>query len=143
MKHDTGEIDKILAFICKQLEEIMDIYAQARVAKLKFIYDDDYELSNSDIDSLIMLASAYSALLRKAYRLFVRELGYERASFWDAYILFAIFRQSVLFDETWKKIFELDKELPRLIRKTSNPGFIEKIFTGNITWKWLLGELEK
>jgi len=143
LKHDNGEYDRILAFMCKQLEEIMDIYAQARAAKLKFIYDDDYELSNGDIDSLIMLAAAYSAILRKAYRIFIIELGYEKASFWNAYIFFAVFRQHVLFDEVWKKTFENDKKLLGQIRKTSNPTFVEKTFTGDITWKWLLGELEK
>ena len=60
------------------------------------------------------------------------EQGLEPTAFWDAYIRFAVFRQNVLFNKDWKKVFKLDKKLHRLIKKTSNPEFIEKIFTGDI-----------
>ena len=42
------------------------------------------------------------------------------------------------FTKDWKKVFKLDKELHRLIKKTSNPRFVEKIFTGDISLKWLI-----
>lgn len=130
----------ILAYIEQQHEDIMDIYAKARAAKIRY-FEDDYYFTDTDRDSIIMLASAFSAILRRTYKLFVTEQGFEPTSFWDAYIQLALFRQHVMFDETWGKIFGLDKKLSQLIKKTSNPNFIEKIFTGDISLKWLQGEL--
>ena len=135
------ESKAISAYLAKQQTELMDLYTKARTAKTKFYNDDDYYFTDEDRDSLIMLASAFSAILRRTYRLFVIEQGYEPTSFWDAYIKFAVFTQYVLFSEDWKKIFKLDKELPKLIKKTSNPNYIEKIFTGDISLKWLKNEL--
>lgn len=135
------ESKAISAYLAKQQTELMDLYTKARAAKTKFYNEVDYYFTDEDRDSLIMLASAFSAMLRRTYRIFVTEQGYEPTSFWDSYIRFAVFRQSVMFDETWKKIFKLDKELPKLIKKTSNPKYIEKIFTGDISLKWLTKEL--
>jgi len=135
------ESKAISAYLAKQQTELMDLYTKARAAKTKFYNEVDYYFTDEDRDSLIMLASAFSAMLRQTYRIFVIDQGFELASFWDSYIVFALFRQHVMFEETWKKIFKLDKALLKLIRKTSNPNFIEKIFTGDISLKWLTKEL--
>lgn len=135
------ESKAISAYLAKQQTELMDLYTKARAAKTKFYSEVDYYFTDEDRDSLIMLASAFSAILRRTYRIFVTEQGLEPTAFWDAYIRFALFRQDVLFNEDWKKVFKLDKELHRLIKKTSNPRFVEKIFTGDISLKWLIREL--
>jgi len=134
-------MQNILNYMTQQYSEVIDLYTKARAAKIKFWHDTDDRFTDDERDSLIMLASAFSAILRRTYRLFVTEQGLEPTAFWDAYIRLAVFRQNVLFSEDWKKVFKLDEELHRLIKKTSNPEFIEKIFTGDISLKWLTKEL--
>ena len=135
-------MQNILNYMTQQYSEVIDLYTKARAAKIKFWHNtDDHRFTDDERDSLIMLASAFSAILRRTYRLFVTEQGLEPTAFWDAYIRFAVFRQNVLFNKDWKKVFKLDKELHRLIKKTSNSDFIEKIFTGDISLKWLIREL--
>ncbi len=137
------ETQIMLMHIESQRQEVMDIYAKASAARLKWYSNENYSFTDEDRDYLIMLASAYSAILRHTFKLFVTERGFESGSFWDAFIFFNICKQWVLFSDAWANAFRFDKELPRLIKRTSNPVLIEKIFTGDMSLKWLVGELSR
>lgn len=99
----------------------------------EFFNDDDRE-------AFIMLASYWSALLRRAYRIFVKEMGYEPSKYWNAFIQCFVLRNTLLFHEQWKG--RLDDEFKRMINKTSNPKFMMRMFTG-MDWSHLKEELER
>ncbi len=119
-------MQNILNYMIQQYSEVIDLYTKARAAKIKFWHNTNDRFTDDERDSLIMLASAFSAILRRTYRIFVTEQGLEPTAFWDAYIRFAVFRQNVLFNEDWKKVFKLDKELHRLIKKNVKPKIRRK-----------------
>lgn len=139
------EQNEILEYLVKNCmdEEVCDIYTRARVAKIRYFQEDDYYFTSEDRYNTLMLASAWSAALRKTYRLFVKDMGFKRNSFWGAFIKFNIFHQHVLFDKRWEDVFKADKEWRRLIKKTHNAKFVEKMFHGDINTRWLYRELEK
>lgn len=116
------------------------VYTKSMEAKTNYIHDIDYYLIDEDRESLVMLASSWSALLRKTWRRFIVELEYEEFMFWNAFIQIFIFGQNILFQDQWQGIIKLDKKLSKMISKTSNPKFIEKVFTG-MDWKWLRDNL--
>lgn len=122
--------------------DLSNIYTQCLIAKRQYFYDESYFFTDQDRDNLIMLASAWSALLRRAWRIFIQYKKYEKFKFWNAFISVFILSQHVLLDDCWRMIFKDDKEFMQLINKTSNPQFITKMFTG-INWRWLISELNK
>lgn len=121
-------------------DELGDIYARCLEAKFKYTAIDDYYFTDDDRYSFIMLASAWSALLRKTWRIFITNMKYEPFMFWNAFIQVFIFQQRILLMDWWEKVFTYDEKLKNMISKTSNPAFIERMFTG-LDWKWLLEEL--
>lgn len=123
--------------------EMLDIYTKARSATYKYNWQEDYFFTDEDRNYLLMLAAGWSATLRKAYRIFVKDMGFNRHCFWDAFIKWNVFCQNILFDPQWEGIFKADDEWTRLIKKTHNPTLIEKMFRGDITNRWLYQELEK
>ncbi len=122
--------------------DFMYFYRQARLAKYKYISNDNYNLSEDDKCNLITVASAWSASIRKAWRLFILSGKYEPFEFWNAFVSVFILGQNLLLDDMWVEVFKQDKEFLKLIKKTSNPKFIEKMFTG-MDWKYLRSELNK
>jgi len=123
-------------------DELSAIYIHCCTAKSKYINDMDYLFTDEDRDNFIMLASAWSALLRRTWRIFIIEQKYEPYMFWDAFIQVFVFRPGVLFNDWWKDVLKYDKKLKKMISKTSNPKFMERMFTG-LDWKWLYNELSK
>lgn len=122
--------------------DFMYFYRQARLAKHKYISNDNYNLSEDDKCNLITVASAWSASIRKAWRLFILSGKYEPFEFWNAFVSVFILGQNLLLDDMWVEVFKQDKEFLKLIKKTSNPKFIEKMFTG-MDWKYLRSKLNK
>lgn len=143
MPNKANEIEQ---YLISQMfsEDLLGIYTTCKSANSKYTHIADYFFTDTDREHFIMLASAWSAILRKAYRIFVLEKRYEPFSCWNAFIKVAILRQNLLLDDIWKKRFknEEKEKLLKMIRKTSNPRFIERMFTG-FNWNQLLNELNK
>jgi hypothetical protein len=101
----------------------------------------DYYFTDEDYDNFLMLASAWSAIMRKAWRIFVAEGDCEPFEYWNAFIQSFMLEQTILLnDQLWNMKYH--KKLKEKINKTSNPKFIEKMFTG-MNWDWLHKELQK
>ena len=119
----------------------MNLYTKCVEAKYKYTNPElNYYYTDEDYDNFIMLASAWSAIIRKTWTLFVKQGYFEPYEFWNAFINFFIFSQSVLLD--WDDIDKYHKKLVKKINKTSNPKFMKRLFTG-MDWKWLYTELSK
>lgn len=124
-------------------DELGNLYVKCKTIVYKYKMEYGYWFTNDeDIDCLIMLASAWSAIIRDTWRKFVMNGIIEPFEFWNAFIEVATFGQDVLFKEEWKKFLKQNKKLDARIKKTSNPKFIRKMFTG-MDWKWLHTELQK
>ena len=122
--------------------ELANIYTKCAEAKIEFGANIDYTFTDEDKNNFIKLASAWSAILRKAWRIFISEKEYNPDIFWDVFIQIFVLRQHVLMDDTWIGVFKnWDRDLLNMIRKTSNPKFIEKMFIG-LDYKDLRKELE-
>jgi hypothetical protein len=53
----------ILNYMTQQYSEVIDLYTKARAAKIKFWHNTNDRFTDDGRDSLIMLASAFSAIL--------------------------------------------------------------------------------
>lgn len=120
----------------------MDMYSKCLEARCKY-YDFklEYCYTDDDYDNFLMLASAWSAIIRKTWRLFIAEGDSEPFEFWNAFIDTFTFNQRVLMLDQWNEINKYHKNLKKKINKTSNPKFTEKMFVG-MDWKWLCEELK-
>lgn len=122
-----------------------DLYAKCLEARAKYMdteLEPEYYYTDEDYDDFLMLASAWSAIIRKTWRKFIADGDCEPFQFWNAFIGTSALYQAVLMGDQWEQMGKYHKTLQEKIRKTSNPGFIEKMFTG-MDWKWLCDELSK
>lgn len=142
--NETAQINQIKNYIhkCRLKGELGKLYIKAAQARNNYYGTSDYYFTDDDMDTFIMLASAWSAILRRAWRIFVVELEYEPFTFWNACVLLFVFEQNVLFQDWWAKEIKINKKLKTRIEKTSNPKFIKGIFTG-MNWKQMHDELNK
>lgn len=141
MPEKIKEIEKFLYFNMFE-PKLKNIYTECYTAFLKFA-QTEYLFTDEDRENLVMLASSWCAILRKTWRIFIVEKGYEPFRFWNAFITTITFKQNVLFREHWKKIFkDWDKDLLAMVNKTSNPNFIKRMFVG-FNWNQLHQELNK
>ena len=62
-------MQNILNYMIQQYSEVIDLYTKARAAKIKFWHNTNDRFTDDERDSLIMLASAFSAILRRTYRI--------------------------------------------------------------------------
>jgi len=118
------------------IPDMPGLYEKCCEAFAKYLHSD-YEFTRDDKINFITLASYWSGLLKQAWRIFIDGLGYEKNSFWDAFIQVFVFHQRMLFNKDfWEPILKDDEEFRRLINKTSDPEWIWKVFVGFDT-KWL------
>lgn len=137
-----SNIDKIENYLISSMYEHGDLYAECLNARCKYTdISKNYFYTNEDYDNFLMLASAWSAIIRRAWRIFITDANCEPFEFWNAFIKVFTFNQRVLMLDQWNDMNKYHKELKEKINKTSNPKFIEKMFTG-MDWKWLLEELK-
>lgn len=123
------------------IPDMPGLYENCYEAFVKYLYSD-YEFTVDDKINFITLASYWSGLLKQTWRIFIKELGFEKNSFWDAFIQVFIFHQHILFSIFWEHVLKDDKEFQRLINKTSDPEWIRKVFIG-IDNKWLYKKMEE
>lgn len=135
---NTNNIEVIKGYLLSNMYDF-DLYIKCLDAKTKY-YHTDYYYTDEDYDNFLMLASAWSAIIRKAWRLFIKEGIAEPSEFWDAFIMAFIFTQTIFMNSQWENMNKYHKKLKDKIKRTSNPKFIEKMFTG-MDWKCLLNEL--
>lgn len=118
-------------------------YAKCYEARYKYIDTNlEYYYTDEDYNNFLMLASAWSAIVRKAWRLFVLEGDCEPSEFWNGFIKTFTFNQSILMTQDWSNLNKYHKDLVKKIEKTSNPNFLKKMFTG-FDWSELHKELKK
>ncbi len=130
----------IVNYLSSQMMQHGDLYKECYTAKVKYTDPSlNYYYTDEDYDNFIMLASAWSAIIRSAWRIFIINEHCEEFHFWNAFIKVFFLGQQVLMH--WDSLGKYHKRLKEKIRKTSNPKFIEKMFTG-MNWKWLLTEME-
>lgn len=140
-----GNITKIRTYLLENMFNHGDLYVKCLQAKAKYNnmeLDPPYYYSDEDYDNFLMLASAWSAIIRKTWRRFIIDGDCEPFQFWNAFVKVATFNQTVLMIEQWSLLGKHHSDLKKKIAKTSNPEFIEKMFTG-MDWNWLCAELSK
>ncbi|WJX07517.1 hypothetical protein [Bacillus cereus] len=110
-------------------------YSEYLNAKVKLLNGD---WSDEVLAEIVGKASHSGAILRKVYRNYVINLGYDLKAYWDAVIIiFMHFNVWVLSIEEHKK----DKDLQRLIELTSLPKWTEYGLYGG-PWTKLKKDLE-
>ncbi len=133
---DLKEIKNISSYFVQNfIPDMPNLYEKCYESVYKYKHTD-YEFTKEDKINLITLASYWSGLIKKAWRIFVDGMGYQKNSFWDALIQVFVFRQHIFFDNFWETLLKEDKEFQQLIDKTFNPEWIRKMFVG-IDVKWL------
>lgn len=138
-----NNISMIETYLSNRMFEHGNLYTKCLESRAKY-YDSsqDYYYTDEDYDNFLMLASAWGAIIRKTWRIFIIDGNCEPFEFWNAYISTFTFNQHALMLDQWDNMNKYHKRLKEKINKTSNPKFIERMFTG-VDWKWLHEELSK
>ena len=139
---EANKSNQIESYLMRSMWEHDKLYIKCLEAKCKFYDKHDYYYTDEDYDNFLMLASAWSAIIRKAWRIFIIEGDCEPFEFWNAFIKVFTFNQRILMLDQWKNMNKYHRRLKDKISRTSNPDFIEKMFVG-MDWKWLHNELSK
>lgn len=80
-------------------------YLQCLEARYKYINPElDYYYTEKDYDNFLMVASAWSAIIRKTWRLFIIEGNCEPFEFWNAFVRVFVFKQHILMGGRWDSL---------------------------------------
>lgn len=118
------------------------VYVDTLVLLKEWKANNEYRFTDEDIDALIMLASGWSAVIRKAWRIFILEKEYEPFMLWNAYVKAVVLGQSIFCVDWWRKVFRMEPRLKERIEKTSDPEMIKMIMIGT-NWKPLHEKLKE
>lgn len=133
--------DIVETYLSTKMFEYGDLYTKCVEARAKYTdTSQEYYYTDEDYDNFLMLASAWSAIIRRTWRVFVTNGECEPFEFWNAFVKTFTFNQRVLMLDQWNDMNKYHRKLKEKIDKTSNPKFIEKMFTG-MDWNWLHREL--
>lgn len=117
-------------------------YVHTRAVMQTWKEDNDYHFTDEDIDAIIMLLSGWSAVIRKAWRIFIVEKEYEPYMLWNAYVKAIVLGQAMFSVDWWREGLKIETRLKERIDKTSDPEMIKMIMIGT-DWKSLHTKLKK